>query len=293
MFRSIIYFSVLAAVIEARFSQSQDSEDILKITKLADLGQPGDATKLGSDGLQSLLITANPCDKLRVADKIVVTLGDSDRSIAAARGLVAAEQDSDPQEAGGPPLCGDAALPVTQSLRGIVPLVDPTITGQEIENANAALSVKTPFDAKGKSVADVAITQGFSNFRVARAGGVSVSASKLSDRSSETAAAEADENDSLTTPPTNSAKLSARKSKSKVGAGFKALKAVAPVIPFLPLIPAAVSGKDAAAAATTDTATADTKAADTKAADTKAADTKTADTKTADKKSSDKKAEGS
>ena len=38
--------------------------------------------------------------------------------------------------------------------------------GSDLENANSAASVTTPFDATGKSVADVMIDQGFSNFTV-------------------------------------------------------------------------------------------------------------------------------
>jgi hypothetical protein len=55
-------------------------------------------------------------------------------------------------------------LPATPELRGIVALVDPAVVGAEIENANSAASLKTPFDATGLSVADVMKAQGFSNF---------------------------------------------------------------------------------------------------------------------------------
>lgn len=63
-----------------------------------------------------------------------------------------------------PFVCADATLPVTQQLRGIVPLVDPAVTGFDVENANSATSVKTPFDATGLSQGEVMIAQGFSNF---------------------------------------------------------------------------------------------------------------------------------
>ncbi|KAK7424755.1 hypothetical protein QQX98_000336 [Neonectria punicea] len=38
---------------------------------------------------------------------------------------------------------------------GIVPLVDPAMDGSDVENANSATSVQTPFDAKGLSQAEV------------------------------------------------------------------------------------------------------------------------------------------
>jgi hypothetical protein len=47
-----------------------------------------------------------------------------------------------------------------------VPLIDPAVGGSDIENANSADSIVTPFDAAGLSVADVMIAQGFSNFSV-------------------------------------------------------------------------------------------------------------------------------
>lgn len=70
-----------------------------------------------------------------------------------------------------PTICSDASLPATEALRGIVPLVDPAVTGSDIENANAATSLKTPFDATGLSVAEVMAANGFSNFTTQGADG--------------------------------------------------------------------------------------------------------------------------
>lgn len=61
-------------------------------------------------------------------------------------------------------MCADATLPASAQLRGIVPLVDPAVTGSDVENANSATSVATPFNAAGLSQAEVMIAQGFSNF---------------------------------------------------------------------------------------------------------------------------------
>jgi hypothetical protein len=95
---------------------------------------------------------------------IVTTLGTDPQVIAAARGLAGAEQNFNPFLVSIPSICSDPTLPVTESLRGVVPLVDPAVGGSSLENTNAASSLTTPFDATGLSVADVMAAHGFSNF---------------------------------------------------------------------------------------------------------------------------------
>ncbi len=111
-----------------------------------------------------MLAAANPCGKLQQADLIVSTLGTDPQVIAAARGLAGAEQNFNPFVVSVPSICSDASLPATAELRGVVPLVDPAVGDSGIENANAATSLITPFNADGLSVADVMIANGFSNF---------------------------------------------------------------------------------------------------------------------------------
>lgn len=53
---------------------------------------------------------------------------------------------------------------MSAQLRGIIPLVDPAVGESDVENANSAKSVATPFNADGLSQAEVMIAQGFSNF---------------------------------------------------------------------------------------------------------------------------------
>lgn len=91
--------------------------------------------------------------------------------ISAAAGVVAAEQNFNPFNVAVPSICSDATLPATQQLRGIIPLVDPAVTGASTENANSATSLKTPFSATGMSVAQVMAAQGFSNFTSVDASG--------------------------------------------------------------------------------------------------------------------------
>lgn len=94
----------------------------------------------------------------------MTALGNDASVLAAAAQLVGAEKNFNPSAQSIPTLCSDATLPATAALRGIVPLVDPAVTGAEVENANAATSLQTPFSATGLSVADVAKAQGFTNF---------------------------------------------------------------------------------------------------------------------------------
>jgi hypothetical protein len=154
----------LLAVAEARFGQEQ--APVAAISALGNFGNPGEAATLAGGVPGVLLAAANPCDKLTLADDIVTTLGNDPAVIDAAKGLVAAEQNFNPFVVSVPNICGDAALPATEELRGVVPLVDPAVTGSDVENANSELSLGAPFDAAGISVADVMIANGFSNFTV-------------------------------------------------------------------------------------------------------------------------------
>ena len=111
-------------------------------------------------------------NELTQADLIVSTLGNDPQVIAAARGLAGAEQNFNPFVVDIPSICSDPTLPTTAALRGVVPLIDPAVTGSTLENANAATSLTTPFDATGLSVADVMVAQGFSNFTTKSVAGV-------------------------------------------------------------------------------------------------------------------------
>ncbi|KAF4893864.1 hypothetical protein CGCVW01_v014099 [Colletotrichum viniferum] len=164
-----LLISVLLAVAEARFGQEQSP--VSAVSSLQNVGKPGEAATLAGGIPGVLLANANPCDKLTLADKIVTQLGDSAEVLDAAKGLVAAEQNFNPFAVSVPNICGDASLPATEALRGIVPLVDPAVTGSDTENANSDASKATPFDATGLSVADVMKAQGFSNFTTAGAAG--------------------------------------------------------------------------------------------------------------------------
>ncbi|KAK1762119.1 hypothetical protein QBC33DRAFT_293450 [Phialemonium atrogriseum] len=157
-----IILSALLAFAEARFGQEGLIQNA--ISSLGNFGNPGEAATLAGGSPGVLLGGANACAKLELADKIVATLGNDPAVIAAAAQLVAAEKNFNPFAAATPVICSDASLPVTVELRGIVPLVDPDVLGSDIENANSATSLKTPFNAAGLSVADVMAANGFSNF---------------------------------------------------------------------------------------------------------------------------------
>lgn len=162
---------LLAITAEARFGQEQGNGAIAAIGALTDLGQPGQAATLAGTSIQFLLAAANPCGKLTQADLILTQLGTSDAAVAAARGLVAAEQNFNPFVVSVPSICSDPTLPKSPELRGVVPLVDPAVGGSDVENKNAEASKTKPFAADGLSVAQVMINNGFSNFTSVAADG--------------------------------------------------------------------------------------------------------------------------
>ncbi|RYO93693.1 hypothetical protein DL762_000898 [Monosporascus cannonballus] len=159
MYTKATLISAILAVAEARFGQEQ--VPVAAIQALSDFGNPGEAATLSGAVPGVLLGAADPCGKLSLADDIVATLGNDPQVIAAARELVAAEQNFNNFATNVPNICGDASLPATEELRGVVPLVDPAVVGSDVENANSELSLQTPFDANGLSVAEVMIAQGF------------------------------------------------------------------------------------------------------------------------------------
>ncbi|OAA59885.1 hypothetical protein SPI_06083 [Niveomyces insectorum RCEF 264] len=162
MLAHTVLIAAIAALAEARFGQ----EGLVQATiqGLSNFGNPGQAATLAGQTPGVLLAGANACAKLALADQIVTELGDDPEVLAGAAALVGAEKNFNPSAQSIPTLCSDATLPATEALRGIVPLVDPAVVGSDVENANAAASLKAPFSASGLSVADVATAQGFTNF---------------------------------------------------------------------------------------------------------------------------------
>lgn len=101
---------------------------------------------------------------MQAGDAILANLGTSAAAVAAAKGLVAAEQNFNPFVVSVPTVCSDASLPANPLLRGIVPLIDPAVVGSDLENANSNTSLTTPFASDGLSVAQIMVNAGFSNF---------------------------------------------------------------------------------------------------------------------------------
>ncbi|POS85254.1 hypothetical protein EPUL_002932 [Erysiphe pulchra] len=152
MFAKQTLFLLAVALAEARFSQEQGNGAVQAIVALGDIGK----------------------SELIHADTIVEKLGNDDRVIAAARGYAAAEQNFNPFNVKIPSICAEKDLPKTEALRGVVPLIDPDVTGQDVENANSKASLLKPFDATGKSVAEVMAANGFSNFTAVKLDGTKV-----------------------------------------------------------------------------------------------------------------------
>ncbi|PBP26304.1 hypothetical protein BUE80_DR002652 [Diplocarpon rosae] len=162
MYSQTFMLPIFVAMSEARFGQEQIP--IPAISALTAFGNSGEASTLAGQSISFLLAAANPCGKLSHADKIVTALGTDPKVIAAARSLVAAEQNFNPFLVSIPSVCDDATLPATQELRGVVPLVDPAVSGSDNENSNSGKSLTAPFDATGLSVGEVMAAQGFANF---------------------------------------------------------------------------------------------------------------------------------
>jgi hypothetical protein len=176
-----VFWNILLkyALIHLSFGQEQGNGAIAAIGALTEFGTSGQAATLSGESIQFLLAASNPCGKLTQADLIVSELGTNDSVISAARGLVEAEQNFNPFVVSIPSICSDPTLPTTAALRGVVPLIDPAVGGEAVENANAKISLTTPFPADGLSVAQVMVAQGFSNFTAVGLDGTKTPASTL------------------------------------------------------------------------------------------------------------------
>ncbi|ERS97841.1 uncharacterized protein SPSK_03479 [Sporothrix schenckii 1099-18] len=195
MHSQTLFVAALVAAAEARFGAEQ--RPVAAIAALTNRGKPGDAGTLSGQVPGVLLAGANACAKLTLADTIITTLGSTPDVVSAAAALVAAEKNFNPFAVSIPSLCSDVTLPVTEVLRGIVPLIDPAVVGSDIENANSASSLLNPFAAGGLSVADVVAANGFTNFSTQAVDGstgaaaVSVTAALVTAASTATASAAA------------------------------------------------------------------------------------------------------
>ena len=166
--RSIILTALLAAA-EARFGQ--ENPPAIQEVAAINGGSPGEAATIAGGLISDLLAAANPCKKLQDGDNIIAKLGNGADAVKAAQDFVHAEQNFNPFNSPIPSLCSDPTLPATAELRGILPLIDPGVIGSDVANKVADASLTTPLDATGKSIADLFLEQGFSNFTTKDAAG--------------------------------------------------------------------------------------------------------------------------
>ncbi|KAJ6263071.1 hypothetical protein Dda_1630 [Drechslerella dactyloides] len=162
MYSQAILVSLLAAVAQARFGREQ--EPIPAISAVQG-GDPGEAPTIAGAAISDLLAAANPCNKLKRGDQILAELGTGADSIAAAKGMVQAEQNVNPFAFSNPAICTDPSLPANPILRGIIPLIDPAFDGADAVNTLSADTLANPLNADGKSIADLLTENGFTNFR--------------------------------------------------------------------------------------------------------------------------------
>ncbi|KAE9377685.1 hypothetical protein N431DRAFT_164642 [Stipitochalara longipes BDJ] len=253
MYTQTVLVALLAAVAEARFGQEQGNGAISAIGALTDLGQSGQAATLAGGSIQFLLAAANPCGKLTQADLIVSELGTSDAAIAAARGLVAAEQNFNPFVVSIPSICSDPTLPTTAALRGVVPLIDPAVGGEAIENANSNSSKITPFSADGLSVAQVMVAHGFSNFTAVDVAGNKVAASTLGGSASSSSSSAS--NDTAAVAVSSSAEAVAATSSAAVICGATSFVTVTRAAGSAATVAATSAAADTASTSTASTGT--------------------------------------
>ncbi|KAK8162347.1 hypothetical protein BKA80DRAFT_301802 [Phyllosticta citrichinensis] len=92
-------------------------------------------------------------------------LGTGADSLKAAIGMVAAEKNFNNNRGSGlPAVCGEPALPQTPQLRGITPLIDPEVLNAQVANQLSAKTEAAPIDARGMSIADLMVANGFTQF---------------------------------------------------------------------------------------------------------------------------------
>ncbi|KAK6341456.1 hypothetical protein TWF696_008530 [Orbilia brochopaga] len=162
MHSQVILVAFLAAIAQARFGQEQ--VPIAAISAVQG-GDPGEASTIAGAAISDLLAAANPCNKLARGDQILAELGTGADAIAAAKGMVQAEQNFNPFAVSNPAICTDPSLPANPILRGIIPLIDPAVEGSDAVNALSAQTLTNPLNADGKSIADLLTENGFTDFR--------------------------------------------------------------------------------------------------------------------------------
>ncbi|KAK7541225.1 uncharacterized protein J3D65DRAFT_271758 [Phyllosticta citribraziliensis] len=162
MFLRLALVACLLALADARTGQEQIPIAAIRAINGARRGQ---ADAIADRAVSDLTTNANSCDKLRRADQIMAQLGTGADSLKAAIGMVAAEKNFNNNRGSGlPALCGEPALPQTPQLRGITPLIDPEVLNAQVANQLSAKTEAAPIDARGMSIADLMVANGFTQF---------------------------------------------------------------------------------------------------------------------------------
>ncbi|KAK7514234.1 uncharacterized protein IWZ02DRAFT_68501 [Phyllosticta citriasiana] len=162
MFLRLALVACLLALADARTGQEQIP---IAAIRAINGDRRGQADAIADRAVTDLLTTANSCDKLRRADQIIAQLGNGADSLKAAIGMVAAEKNFNNDRGSGlPAVCGEPALPQTPQLRGITPLIDPEVLNAQVANQLSAKTEAAPIDARGLSIADLMVANGFTQF---------------------------------------------------------------------------------------------------------------------------------
>ncbi|KAK8209623.1 hypothetical protein IWZ01DRAFT_325050 [Phyllosticta capitalensis] len=162
MFLRLGLVACLLALADARTGQEQIP---IAAIRAVDGARRAQADAIANRAVNDLLTNANSCDKLRRADQIMAQLGTGADSLKAAIGMVVAEKNFNNNRGSGlPAVCGEPGLPQTPQLRGITPLIDPEVLNAQVANQLSAKTEAAPIDARGLSIADLMVANGFTQF---------------------------------------------------------------------------------------------------------------------------------
>ncbi|KAJ3381066.1 hypothetical protein HDU92_005596 [Lobulomyces angularis] len=143
-----------------RFGQENQIQQLISTF---DLNVPNGS--VGGPAIGTLLAAADPCKVVDVAEQVLSTGG----TVNDARAVLGLEKNFNPFVVQAASICLDASKPTTADLRGILPLVDPSLPGAERINQLTqqrnkdiiAGTVNGAALAQGKSIADQMVELGF------------------------------------------------------------------------------------------------------------------------------------
>ncbi|OLL21928.1 hypothetical protein NEOLI_001998 [Neolecta irregularis DAH-3] len=179
----MIPLSKLLIILAVSYSSARfgNENECVGATKAIQGAPPGVVETFAGQSIASLLAKADPCEKLKWADKIIDQLGSLPGALEAAICFVNAEKNYNNFAQNLVAFCNDPSLPVSTDIRGILPIISeegpfeaPGTSGVPIRfgaqgtltaiefNKLAEITVRQPLaQTEGKSIAMLAVELGF------------------------------------------------------------------------------------------------------------------------------------